>query len=753
MGNGKSLLPIQTIATILAAFAPVCYADGLDVDETSAPKLAIVPQIGFVSRAEHSGLKLTAVSAAVEIGATQSTTTLSVKVHNGTDRQARPALLVPLPQGAAVSELNSTTGRATIVAGKAANRLMRRWIEDSHSTALLEFTGFNWLRATIPAIPPNASKTFQIAYRQPLDTTAERCDYVLPRSQLLSYRIPWSITARIRAGRAISTVYSPSHDLTIERTSSSELAVRTTASAAREPGAFRMSCLYDTGKLAATLFTSRGRSGGDGYFLILVGPPANPSKSIKREITFVIDRSASMKGERLDQVCASVSKLVSSMASGEAMNIIQYNDKIQSFAPSPIANTATTIDASKRYLKSISPRGGTNTFDALRTSLSQTPSAGKLPIVLFFTDGLPTIGNTSEAAIRKLVVKGNPHKRRVYTIGVGIDVKTPLLEGIAAASRGRATFVLPDENLTRKVADVVDRLKNPVLAEAALELRESDGTLAGKRVHDLQPTILPDLFHGDQLVVLGRYSGTAPLVVRLRGNYLGKSTAQQFQFNLQARAHENDFVRRLWASRKIARLIDEIRQSGANVLPSYATPKLPANTDVTSRVGEILRLTAVHGILTEYTAFAGRAPENWNKRKELMSQTVGNLNQRAVETRAGFGSVNQEFNGIEQKDQRQTNYRNNYWNAKMKRVAVKGVQQIGPDSFFRQNGVWVDGRLLNHTPLPKPKQTVSFGTAEYFTLLESLTKTHRQGALALPGNVLLLKDGNPLLVTGPRKRK
>ena len=77
------------------------------------------------------------------------------------------------------------------------------------------------------------------------------------------------------------------------------------------------------------------------------------------------------------------------------------------------------------------------------------------------TDGLPTVGQTSEAAIRELARKGNPHQRRIFTFGVGVDVNTPLLEKIAYESRATTTFILPGEDVEVKVADVFRRLRGP----------------------------------------------------------------------------------------------------------------------------------------------------------------------------------------------------------------------------------------------------------------------------------------------------
>src|SRR6516225_8080343 len=153
-------------------------------------------------------------------------------------------------------------------------------------------------------------------------------------------------------------------------------------------------------------------------------------------------------------------------------------------------------------------RGGTNIHDALLEALRQPPAPGALPIVLFMTDGLPTVGQTSEAAIRELALKGNPHQRRVFTFGVGVDVNTPLLEKVAYESRATTTFVLPGEDVEVKVAGVFQRLKGPMLADPTLTIGETN---ARRRARELIPGRIPDLFEGDQIVVLGQYVGDQPL--------------------------------------------------------------------------------------------------------------------------------------------------------------------------------------------------------------------------------------------------
>src|SRR6185295_2972412 len=114
----------------------------------------------------------------------------------------------------------------------------------------------------------------------------------------------------------------------------------------------------------------------------------------------------------------------------------------------------------------------------------------------------------------------------------------------------------------KKVSEVFAKLKGPILASPRLSVLDVDGKPADQRVADLLPSTLPDLYDGDELLVTGRYRGKDPLLVELAGDYLGEAKAFRFrlvpdQANLQA-----SFVPRLWASRRIGELVDQLRQSG-----------------------------------------------------------------------------------------------------------------------------------------------------------------------------------------------
>jgi len=371
--------------------------------------------------------------------------------------------------------------------------------------------------------------------------------------------------------------------------------------------------------------------------------------------------------------------------------------------------------------------------------------------VLFLTDGLPTVGERSELGIREGALKGNVHNRRIFTFGVGFDVNAPLLNHLAEKSRAVSTVVLPEEDVEVKVSQVYRRLYGPVLELPKLDTLDENGAVTTRRAIELQPAAPPDLFEGDKLIVLGQYKGEEPLHFALSGSLKGKPRTFRFTFNLDHATTRNSFVPRLWASRKVAFLIEEIRQAGAAAGANTFNAGNVGMNDPRMKelVDEIVKLSTEFGILTEYTAFLAREGTDLAAPAANLRMAEKSLGSRAWGSRAGKGAVNQLKNYQFQADQVAENRRNAYYDADMKRVQVSNVQQINDRAFFQRGKRWLDSQTVNAKEDIKPDETVVFGSDKYFELVARLTKDNRQSVLALSGEILLRVDEKSVLVTAP----
>ena len=775
-----------TIALGLTTPLPAQVVPAGDVSGMVLADNVLMPQSRAMAFGRRGAVRITAVEVGVVVMEQAARTTIDVSMRNDDGAQQEAELLLPVPGGAVIRrfafEGEAAEPTARLLPKLEAESTYHRIVAQVRDPALLEFVGTDLVRSSVFPVPAGGTQKVRLTYDHLLPRDGDRVDYVLPRSESVLYDVPWTIAVRIQAAHPISTLYSPSHDIETVRASDQRISARLTGDTTTEPGPFRLSYLLEGDGVTASLFAYPDAGGDSGSFLLLAGlPTARPDAravTVPRELTLVLDRSGSMAGDKIEQARRAALQVLQGLDDGESFNVLVYSDQVSMFSPAPVVKDADSVARARRYLDAVRSGGGTNIHEALERVLAQEPVTGTLPLVMFLTDGLPTVGVTSEVVIRELAAEANPHGRRVFCFGVGYDVNAPLLDAVAAESRAVAEYVLPGEDVEVKVSAVFRRLSGPVLADTALRLLDAAGQPDPGRVLDLQPATIPDLFEGDQLVVMGRYVGDEPLHFALGGNYRGRVRTFRFDFDLDRATTDNAFVPRLWASRRIAALGDEIRQLGAEGSASlYAstsagihnsTAGLPhaqpwgsirsgASWDriipavdprVAELVDEIVLLSTEYGILTEYTAFLALEGTDLSDRDEVMAVAMENFQTRAMDTRSGIGAVNQSFNRNFQIAQTRLNVRNEFVDARMNRVAVTDVQQLNDRAYFRRGERWVDSRLVNDGRADAPTSVIEFGSDEHVALVRRMAAEGRAGSVSLAGETVLLIDGEPVLVRG-----
>ncbi|MFG0284109.1 MAG: VWA domain-containing protein [Phycisphaerales bacterium JB039] len=785
----------RTIA--LAAGALLTLAGAAPGQITSHPDDVelIIPQRRVLVSPHHAPhVQMKSVDVTASLGEAVATTTMRITLTNTGSRQQEAKLLVPVPDGSVVRsfvlEGLGDEGQAQVLPRDEAVRIYTDIVRRVQDPGLLEFAGSGLVQSSVFPVAPGGEQSLVLTYERGLDVDGARVDYFLPRTASLEATgVAWTIGLDIDAARPISTVYSPSHDLAVERKAPDKVKVTVTPDSIRnDTGTVRISYLMEAADgVSASLMAypdpevASGADGMGGYFMLLAGLPAEAQKDrqVKREVILVIDRSGSMRGEKIEQAREAALQVIEGLDDGEAFNIVDYSDTIAVFAENPVTKNDETIAEARQYLAKLSPGGGTNIHDALLTALRQDPTEGALPMVLFLTDGLPTVGKRSEVDIREGAKGANIHGRRVFTFGVGVDVNAPLLTALARSSRATSAFVLPDEDVEVKVGSVFKRLSGPILAAPTLVALGDDGKPDPKQMREVLPTELPDLFEGDQLTVLGQYTSEEPLRLRLTGEYLGQQKSFEFTFHVKKLATtDSAYVGRLWAARKIGALLEEIRLAGANG-PSYGQPAQPESPGMQELVEEVVRLSMKWGILTEYTAFLAVEPgavegeevaglrRLYANSDLVLGETMASVpadaspraaaelaqtavDARAQRERAGAGAVQQEINlgRLAEADKLETKnmlYAISGGGKQVQRVEFTTIQQANDKTMFKRGARWVDAALLEQAEA-EPDEVVKFGTERFDALLMDLVKKNQQATLALGGEVYLLVEGKRVLV-------
>ncbi len=424
----------------------------------------VVPQTGIVPMGGQPGVRIAEIKANVEIRERVGRTTLEIRLQNDTDRMQEAELLVPVPVGAAVHSLTlggeGNEAAATVLPRETAREIYTEIVSKTRDPALLEFVKNNLVRSSVFPVPAGDSQWVRFAYDELLPVLGDRIDYVLPRTESLAYQVPWEVRVNLTMDSPIATIFSPSHHLETLQPVAGAASIHATPVAMQNAGAFRLSCLLrNENDVSATFLAYPDATIGGGYVLMLAGLPTQDQRDkapnpVKREVTLIIDHSGSMRGEKIDQVRESALQVLAALNEGESFNLLVYNDQVDSFSDAPVVKNRKSMKAAETYLDAIQARGGTNIHDALLAGLRQPPAKDTLPIVLFLTDGLPTTGITAETAICQMAKTENKHNRRIFTLGVGADVNSPLLSAVAAESRATPAFILPAEDVELKVAQV-----------------------------------------------------------------------------------------------------------------------------------------------------------------------------------------------------------------------------------------------------------------------------------------------------------
>jgi Ca-activated chloride channel family protein len=759
---------MTTMNTRLVAVFALAFALGgttLALAQASgrAETVEIVPQARRWIAPNTNLARLSAVDVKVAIDGQVATTTLELSLTNPVGTPQEAEVMLPVPDGVSIKSLQfdgvGPEPTAKLLPRDEARRIYDSITRRRKDPALLEFAGYGMIRTSAFPIPANGTLKARITYEQLLNSDNGRIEYFLPRSETLAATpaaslggVTWTFACSINSEQPISTIYSPSHEISIDKTSPKRAKIKVSAAAAAAPGAFRITYLPEAAKsdgLSATLLAYPDPSIGDGsggFFLLLGALPARTGESPiqKREVTLVLDRSGSMQGEKFQQARDAAVAVIDGLREGELFNIVDYSDSVNSFEKAPVAKSPASAQQAKAYLGALRPNGGTNIHDALLDAVRPAVADESLPMIIFLTDGLPTVGITNEVAIREAVKSANSHNRRLFSFGVGYDVNTPLLSSISAASRGAPTYVLPGENIESKVSQVFRRLEGPRLASPSLSTDRS--------VREMQPATMNDIFEGDQILVVGQYTTSAPLKMQLQGKDGGKDPSFNLNFDVaQAASARNGYIARLWATRKIGFLLGQIREQTAGDV-NASDPKLKELVD------EVVRLSTRYGVMTEYTSFLATEPgvdfASGAGRQAIQDHSMARFSSRSSK-RSGMSSVNQEMNAesLQAAKAPQTAAAGGFINKDMKRETIGGVQNIAENTLYQRKAPegqksqmrWVDARLLTQET-EKPDQVVALGSPEYDIVAQQLIDLGQASYLAMPGEVLVLLNSKRVLL-------
>ena len=533
---------------------------------------------------------------------------MSQTFENTGSRPLEVAFVFPLPYDGAVDQMTLMVDDkeypAKLLKADEARQLYEAIVRKNRDPALLEWMGTGLFKTSVFPVPPGQKRTVSLRYSQLCRKQQGLTDFLLPLStaRYTSEALEKiAIHVAIESQEEIKNVYSPTHAVKVQRPDERHAVVSFTAQNDIPADDFRLFYDVGRGKVGARVLSYRPDKEDEGYFLLLASPQikARDQKPPKKTVEFVIDRSGSMSGKKIEQVRKALKFVLENLHEGDLFNIVAYDSEVEAFRPELEKFNDQTRKAALGFVEGIYAGGATNIDGALKTALGQLKDSSRPNYVVFLTDGIPTTGVTDEAELLKIIRQENQVHARIFTFGVGYDVNSRLLDKLARENCGRSEYVRPNEDIEDRVSRLYQSIESPVMTGVQLEfLFDQVKTEEGSPIDRVYPKDSLDLFSGEQLVVVGRYKKPGAAKVVLQGVVDGRP--QKLDFPAQLTAASNDetcgFIEKLWAVRRVGEIIDQLDLKGRN----------------DELIKELVDLAKKHGILTPYTSFFADDQTNLN---------------------------------------------------------------------------------------------------------------------------------------------
>jgi len=273
-----------------------------------------------------------------------------------------------------------------------------------------------------------------------------------------------------------------------------------------------------------------------------------------------------------------------------------------------------------------------------------------------------------------------------------------LLDKLAAENGGVADYVEPKEDLEVKVSSFFTKVNYPVLTDLQLQLGEVQTDL-------IYPRAIPDLFRGSQVTLIGRYRNSTSLEsirLKLTGKSGGADRSYSYDnIRFPLREHGNEYLPRLWATRRVGWLMEQIRTNG----------------EQRELRDEIVDLGTRYGIVTPYTSYLALERDDTSRNVAPPPSSGGEIRRQAKNLplnapQAADATITTGAVAVQQSKLAREQQQADRFRAEESSV----VRHVAGKTFYLIDGVWTDAEFKADARLPET--VLTFGSDEYFALLK-----------------------------------
>ncbi len=719
------MLKILSQIALILVFSNLSFADGFIVIPRPNPLPNPFP------------LEVVYHKVDVKIDGQSAITKIDQSFYNPSQYQLEGYYIFPIPKGAVVNNftmiINGKETKAELLDADKARKIYEDIVRQMRDPALLEYSEQNIFKLRIFPIEPRSEKKISISYSQVLESDNNLFEYVYPlNTEKFSAKPLKNVSVKIdlKSIEKIKNIYCPTHEVDIVNKSDSHSIISYEDESVKPDIDFKLYFSINSSAVGLSLLSYQTGE-NDGYFLLSASPSIEIDKSNieSKDITFILDVSGSMSGEKLEQAKKALLYCINNLNAGDRFNVIRFSTEAYSLFNTLKKADKQNINEAKRFIDDFQAIGGTNIEEAFNLASKNYTKSNHPHFVVFLTDGKPTIGEMNDEKLVKRILSATKSNSRIFTFGIGDEINTHLLDKLTDATKAWRTYVSDDEDIEIKVSNFYDKIQSPVLSDLKLAFDNVE-------VYQTYPKDLPDLFKGSNVLVFGRYkgNGNGNAKITLSGKLNGEQKEFALKENFTSSDDEYNFIPPLWASRRIGYLLDVIRLNGEDK----------------ELVDEVTMLAREHGIITPYTSYlimedeeirvrGGRLVDGLQTlppKPELKKENEADYFRMKDKSGRGSVEVSEEFQGLNSasnfKQTQQGNERMSYTDSEgnMRNLSQQ-VKNVLGRAVYQQDKFWVDSELQKRQT--SEVKRIQFNSDEYFNLLNKEPKTAQ--FLALGQNV------------------
>ena len=207
------------------------------------------------------------------------------------------------------------------------------------------------------------------------------------------------------------------------------------------------------------------------YLLIDIKPVKGKNTNrAPLNLCLVMDRSASMKGQKIENVKMAIHNIIDQMSETDYLSLVSFNEEAEVLVPGqPILDR----DALKKLVNQLTPQNGTAISAGMKqglVELRKNLADNKINRMILLTDG-QTYGDEEDC--QQFAAEAASEGILITALGVGDEWYEEVLDTIAQKSNGKSDYIATPDDIIPIFADEMSNLQSVFAQSAVITLRFS----------------------------------------------------------------------------------------------------------------------------------------------------------------------------------------------------------------------------------------------------------------------------------------